>query len=215
MTDAKTFRSPSLLRLIAVSALPLVLAPLLQYLAVAPFGSNTFLTLEMLIMLPLPAALLALLVAPFLLFIRRLRPIAVRSLVASAVFTAAVFIGLPLGGRVRMAAFQHLAERSAPLVQAIRAYESRHGAPPPDLTALVPEFLPSIPSTGMAAYASYEYYVGAKAAGYDGNPWVLVVSTPSGGLNWDQFMYFALQNYPKTGYGGCLERISDWAYVHE
>lgn len=215
MTDAKTFLSQPLLRVIAVCTLPLVLSPLLQYLAVAPFGSGIFLWFEMFIILPFMAALLALVIAPFLLFIRRLRPFAIRSLIAAAVFAVATVVGLRFGGPIRMAAFHSLAERSAPLVQAIRAYESRHGTPPPDLAALVPAFLPSIPSTGIAVHPRYEYHVGKKATRYDGNPWVLEVFTPSGGINFDTFMYFPLQNYPKTGYGGWLERISDWAYVHE
>ncbi len=215
MTDTKTFLSQPLLRLLAICALPFVLSPLLQYLAVARYGSGIFLWFEMFIILPFLAALLALVIAPFLLFFRRLRPLAARSLIAAAVLAVAAFVGLRFGGRVRMAAFHSLAERSAPLVQAIRSYESRHGTPPADLAALVPQFLPSIPSTGMAAYPRFEYHVGEKAARYDGNPWVLVVFTPSGGINFDTFMYFPLQNYPKTGYGGSLERISDWAYVHE
>lgn len=70
-------------------------------------------------------------------------------------------------------------------------------------------------STGMAAYPQYEYHTGARAAQYDGNPWVLVVFTPSGGINFDEFLYFPLQNYPRSGYGGSLEQLGDWAYVHE
>jgi len=215
MTDVKTLLYQPRLRVVAVCSLPLVLVPLLQYLAVAPFGSATILWLQMFIILPFMAALLALVIAPFLLFDRRRRPFAVRSLIASAVLAVAVLVGIQVGGHVRMAAFHTLAERSTPLIQAIRSYEARHSTPPPELAALVPEFLPAIPSTGMAAYPRYEYHVGEKAAHYDGNPWVVVVFTPSGGINFDTFMYFPLQNYHKTGYGGSLERISDWAYVHE
>ena len=215
MIDGKTFFNQPLHRLAAGCCLPLVLSPLLQYLAVARFGSGIFLWLEIFIILPFMAALLALVVAPFLLFVRRFRPLVIRILVMAMIFAVATVIGLRIGGPIRMAAFRSLAARSAPLVQAIRSYESRHGVPPTDLAALVPEFLPSIPSTGIAAYPRYEYYVGEEAARYDENPWVLVVFTPSGGINFDTFMYLPHQNYPKTGYGGSLERISDWAYVHE
>ena len=65
----------------------------------------------------------------------------------------------------------------------------------------------------MGAYPEYHYSTSSKD--YLGNPWVLTIYTPSGGINFDQFMYFPLTNYPKTGYGGSLERIGDWAYVHE
>jgi hypothetical protein len=40
-------------------------------------------------------------------------------------------------------------------------------------------------------------------------------STPSGGINFDSFLYLPLQNWPERGYGGVLQRIDDWAYVHE
>jgi hypothetical protein len=213
--EVRTFLSQPLHRIVVVCALPLILCPLLQYLAIAPFGSDMFLWLEMFIILPLMAGLLALVISPFLLLIRRFRRLVFRCLIAASILTAATLIGLSLGGRVRMAAFHRLAERSRPLVRAIQVYESRHGSPPPDLAALVPGYLPAIPGTGMAAYPRYEYQVGQKATRYEGNPWVLVVFTPSGGINFDQFMYFPLQNYPQSGYGGSIERIADWAYVHE
>ncbi len=41
------------------------------------------------------------------------------------------------------------------------------------------------------------------------------VQTPLGVLNWDQILYFPNQNYPAKGYGGPIELIDDWAYVHE
>lgn len=67
----------------------------------------------------------------------------------------------------------------------------------------------------MRAYPKFEYVAGEKAKSYGDNPWVLYVFTPSGGINFDQFMYFPKQNYPKHGYGGWLERVGEWAYVHE
>lgn len=78
---------------------------------------------------------------------------------------------------------------------------------------MVPEFLERIPKTGMGTYPDYKYWTGSDS--FDGNPWALIVSAPSGPLNFDQFMYFPLTNYPATGYGGWLERVGDWAYVHE
>ena len=67
----------------------------------------------------------------------------------------------------------------------------------------------------VAAYPEYQYFVGEKAASYEGNPWVLYIFTPAGGINFDSFMYFPRQNYPDHGYGGSLERVADWVYVHE
>ena len=47
------------------------------------------------------------------------------------------------------------------------------------------------------------------------SPWELRVDCPIGFLNWDVFFYWPTQNYPDGIYGGAIERIADWAYVHE
>jgi hypothetical protein len=67
----------------------------------------------------------------------------------------------------------------------------------------------------MMAYPEYEYITGKEAENQYGNPWVLMVFTPSGGINFDMMLYFPNQEYPPTGYGGGLERIDNWAYLHE
>jgi hypothetical protein len=68
----------------------------------------------------------------------------------------------------------------------------------------------------LAAYPKYEYVTGDRALeNYDGNPWAVWVDTPSGGINWDIFLYYPRQNYPQRGHGGSLERVRDRAYVHE
>jgi hypothetical protein len=51
-------------------------------------------------------------------------------------------------------------------------------------------------------------------ARYEGNSWVLIVQTGVG-WNFDRLMYFPNQRYPEQGYGGRLERLNAWAYVHE
>ncbi len=112
-----------------------------------------------------------------------------------------------------MNAFAELAERSKPLVAAIHAYQQKRGRPPESLSSLVPEYISSVPTTGMGAYPKYEYLM--DTTNFHGNPWVLRVFTPAGGINFDQFLYFPLTNYPATGYGGVLRRIGDWAYVFE
>jgi hypothetical protein len=160
-------------------------------------------------------ALIGVAVCPFLLLSARRRRSALIGLLASVTCLVSFVIGVILGAHVRHKAFIGLAERSRPVVAAIRQYEAQHGKPPETLATLVPEFFTSIPQTGMGAYPGYEYFVGEKAAKYDGNPWAIVVFTPSGGINFDKFMYFPLQNYPEKGYGGRLQRIGDWAYVHE
>lgn len=215
MADVRYFLSRPLLRLSIWCGAPLVVLPLAEFMALSPCSTALALLLGLPMGLTLLAAILALPLAPFLLLVPRLRSLGAHVLLACGLLLIAGFIGSFLGNRVRMAPFHRLAERSAPLVQAIRTYRSLHLRPPPDLAALVPDLLPSIPGTGMAQYPSYEYYVGAGVAPYHDNPWALVVFTPSGLVNFDQFLYFPLQNYPKRGYGGHLERVADWAYVHE
>jgi len=112
-----------------------------------------------------------------------------------------------------MDAFAKLAARSQPLIAVLRSYEQHHGRPPESLSKLVPEFIPAVPTTGMGAYPNYEYLT--PATDYDNNPWILRVFTPTVGINFDQFLYFPLTNYPSKGYGGVLRRIGDWAYVFE
>jgi hypothetical protein len=47
------------------------------------------------------------------------------------------------------------------------------------------------------------------------SPWELRIDCPRGMLNWDVFFYWPTQRYPNQIYGGSVERIGQWAYVHE
>jgi hypothetical protein len=104
--------------------------------------------------------------------------------------------------------------RSQPVVNAIRRFSEERGRAPKDLQELVPGYLPEVPRTGMPACPAYKYVAGEDGDCY-GNPWALFVNTLCGALNFDMFVYFPLQNYPRYGYGGSLERVGEWAYVHE
>lgn len=197
-----------------ILASPLLIV-LFEYLAVAPIGSQIFLWFETPFILGFLAAIITVVVLPLLLIVRRLRKPALAWLLASVCFLPLAFGGFLLGKKVRSSAFHDLAERSAPLVSAISRYIDDHGAPPQSLNELVPDYLSEIPKTGIMAYSEYRYEVGENAERYEGNPWVLRVFTPSGGINFDEFMYFPLQNYPDRGYGGSFERVGNWAYLHE
>jgi len=195
------------------AAIPLVGICAAEWMAVAPRGSAAPLTLATMLVFPALAAAVLFVVGLICLCFRRSRRWAAMTVLCSITYCTAFVAALQIGRHIRTNAFHRLAERSTPLVAAIRAYEQKHGSPPDSLEALVPEFIPSVPSTGIGAYPEYRYYLAPEH--YDGNPWVLIVFTPSGVLNFDQFMYFPLGNYPRTGYGGWLERVGDWAYVHE
>jgi len=193
--------------------IPVICVPTAEWIAVAPHGDEGVLWLVGLIFVPGLFAVPGFVAAVVGLAVRRFRRQSLLLALSSAAYLVGLFYSTGLGESVRMSAFHRLAERSRPLVAAIRAFEQQQGRPPESLQELVPEFLPFVPSTGMGAYPEYEYV--APATSYDGNPWVIKVSTPSGGINFDQFLYFPLTNYPKTGYGGYLERVGAWAYVHE
>jgi hypothetical protein len=49
-------------------------------------------------------------------------------------------------------------DRSRPLIQAIQAYESAHGRAPDSLEALVPKFIPAVPTTGLELEGSRHFH---------------------------------------------------------
>lgn len=184
-----------------------------EYLAVAPIGTDFLLHMAIWAHLPLFGSIVALPVTLALLFSKKYRPIAVKGICSSLIFLVVGFGGLLLGRDIRQQGFVALAQRSRPLVSAIRDFENKFARPPDSLEQLVPEFLTSVPDTGIAAYPKYEYMTPDDDS-YEGNRWILMVNTLSGS-GWDVFLYFPKQNYPSAGYGGTIERIEDWAYVHE
>jgi hypothetical protein len=112
---------------------------------------------------------------------------------AAAMFCLAyIIVGIPgvvAAEGVRRYAFSRLAERSAPLVAAIHAFEADHRRPPSSLNELVPGYLSAVPGTGMGAYPHYEYAAGEIATGM-GNDWVLIVDASEGPFSWDKYVYY-------------------------
>jgi hypothetical protein len=73
-------------------------------------------------------------------------------------FLVAGFLpGVMAGRYVQFGALDLFSDRSVGLVEAITAYEHATGAPPAELAALVPEYLSSVPGTGMAIQSEYRY----------------------------------------------------------
>ena len=199
---------------VAVSLLAGGSIVLADYYAVAPGGSQgPKSALILLLGLPFLAVLAVIPVALACCLWKRCRRIAFHVLLSCGIFAFVVYASIGIGDTVRMNGFRSLAQRSAPLVEAIKAYERANGHPPPTLESIVPEYLPSIPGTGMGAYPKYRYVVGREEL-YDGNPWILMVFTPSGILNFDKFLYYPSQDYG-SWCGDPLERVADWAYLHE
>lgn len=146
---------------------------------------------------------------------RKYRPLGVRLLILAVVYPGTLFFFGHVGNSIRMAAFRELGARCMPLVHAIESYERERGSLPESLEDLVPAYLDAIPDTGMGAYPAFDYLVMEDAAMWLDNAWVLRLHTTIGGINFDQFMYFPNQQYPAQIGGNRLERLGEWAYLHE
>ena len=121
-------------------------------------------------------------------------------------------LGIWIGGELRMHGFALAAERAQPLVEAIEMYVSDNGQPPAALSKLVPNYLAELP----AKLPPLEIVTDPNMLSeYGDNPWVLTALVSQGMMNWDRFIYFPDQAYPARGFGGGLERLGTWAYVHE
>ena len=183
--------------------------------AVSAHGSSAVLWLVLILVFPLIGSLLLFPISLLLAISKRIRKRALQTTIFLLIYFVIGILSLRAGNYVRMSAFERLADRSALLVEAIKSYDTNEGSPPKELIDLVPKYLSEIPETGMNAYPEYEYQSGDGAKSYEGNPWVLIVYTPSGGINFDMFVYFPKQNYPKHAYSSWLENIGNWAYCHE
>lgn len=140
------------------------------------------------------------------------RPLALAAITVGAM--AAGFIpGLWSFVHAKHYAYSLLGTRSAALVDAIEDYERAEGTPPSSLSELVPGFISSIPSTGMAAYPDYEY-TREEGPCSAGNRWHLKVDAAEL-MQWDFFFYCPRKDYPTRGWGGSNEVMGDWAYLHE
>ena len=186
-----------------------------EWWAISPRGSIGPLLASDLLILPLTGALVTAPLAALLAILPPLRAPASRLALQALVYLGIGVVAIRAGSVIRMSAFRDLAQRSAPLVEAIRRFEAHVGHAPRSLDDLVPEQLPAVPGTGMGAYPAYEYVLARDSWEYDGNDWILKVRASSGFLNWDEFLYFPSGEYPERGYGGSLESVGDWAYVHE
>lgn len=204
---------------VGFSVLPLVVSPLAMSWAFSPqwLVSEIGFWLMQLDLLWVPcvlAAVVFVVIAPVLLWLRSWRAWAACRLLWALVFLPCWYEGQKLSIANWRAALDRTIERSEPLIQAILDFERQHGRPPASLGELVPEFIPEVPTTGIGGHPRYRYVVGQPER-YDGNPWALVVTPPQLIMGFDTFLYLPRQNYPRFGYGGSLQRIGTWAYVHE
>jgi hypothetical protein len=201
-------RSLKLLGLIALSTYgPFVL---IYALSIAGIGW-VIAGVEVFVCIPMGALVVAAMALPGLAF-KRFRQQAVPAAVVSAGLVALFVPTLLLASKARMFGFYLASKRAEPIVAAVHAYVKEHGAPPSTLEELTSHYLERLP----ARLPDLKLVVGDEARSrFEGNDWVLFSVVSTGILNWDQFMYFPQQNYPTVGHGGWIERVGEWAYVHE
>lgn len=148
-------------------------------------------------------------------FSEKMRCTSVAVFIGAGLMVTLGLISLKSADSIRVQGFERLALEAAPLVEAIHAYNNEFGHPPKNLDELEVNYPPGYIVKG-GELPDFEYLPGSQAKDrYHGNPWVLKLDTPTGPLRWDRFIYYPLQNYPSLAQGGWVEKIGEWAYVHE
>jgi hypothetical protein len=199
---------------------PVVVCALAEQEAVSPQGSGflnfvVYLALFILCLLFAGACLVS---AVFLLFpsVRLGALISFLICLASAIcFMGGCFAGGSISNHICRNALGQLAERSKPLISAIKSYEHKLGHPPASLDALVPEFISKVPTTGIGASPDFQYRSLTNSSSYGNNKWVLEVNEPAGAAPFTTLIYLPLQDYSVLRHGFIVWRIGDWAYWHQ
>lgn len=140
----------------------------------------------------------------------------------SCFFACVVLCGLGISAlrlsqHLRSAAFWRAGGTGNQVVAALNRFHGDKGKFPESLNELVPEYIPLVPSTGLLGYPEFYYHKADEE-----NDWIrgnaefeLGIECTSGGINFDRFFYWPSEQYPDFIYGGSVERIANWAYVHE
>jgi hypothetical protein len=107
---------------------------------------------------------------------------------------------------IRRDGFRRAATRMAPLVEAIRRFETETGAPPRALSELTPKYLLSIRDFGVRGCGPLTYSRARPNAAWR---WQLELTCPNGLLTLDRFFFRPTGEYPAWD---DLERVGEWAY---
>ena len=115
----------------------------------------------------------------------------------------------------RTAAFTRASANGAPIVAALKTYRTNNGEYPDSLQQLVPECVPALPWTGLIGYPNFTYRKGYNDISAVPDSYELRINCSSGGINFDRFIYWPSETYPKQIQGNGTELIGRWVYVHE
>lgn len=140
---------------------------------------------------------------------------ALRCAAICILFTIGFFSVVLWNSARRTAAFTRAATNGTPIVTALRTYRTQHGAYPASLKQLVPDYVSAIPWTGLIGYPEFTYHNGHNDISVVPDSYELRIDCPSGGINFDRFIYWPSETYPKTIQGNGTEKIGPWVYVHE
>lgn len=86
---------------------------------------------------------------------------------------------------------------------------------PEELEGLTPEYLASIPGTGLIGYPTFRYRRDYHDIEHRPGEYELRINCPSGGINFDRLIYWPAEEYPPRIQGNGVSRVGRWAYVHE
>lgn len=202
-------------QLLGLAVSQVVLMPLAEWLSWQDsFIHNIGLWLAFALPLVLFGVIIALPTSLFGFCFAHNRPNSQCLLMCSLIGIPSFIFGLALSQPIKRAALEQVMARAKPLIEAIRKHEATNGRPPEDLAELVPSYLPAIPTPGIGT--SREFCLRRPSPDDEsGNPWWLTVRPPVAGIGFAVFIYLPNQNYTKRSWGGVLERIGTWAYVHE
>lgn len=106
-------------------------------------------------------------------------------------------------------------KRGELVIAALERFRKDNGIYPDTLEALVPKYLPEIPSTGAVAYPKFVYTRDLYKPEKMGPATYFSLKVEAGkGTNFDFIIYVPDRNY-QPAMGGRVERFGDWAYIHE
>ena len=141
-------------------------------------------------------------------------------LVGQTVLVAATAVGaIDAYFHLRNRGARHAAARGNQIVEAINRYQTLEGKLPDTLEDLVPRELEWVPNTGMIGHRSFHYFGPVDEAAAEEEERLFATYELRVNLykflQFDSFVYWPEGNYPDFMYSGGVERIGDWAYVHE
>jgi hypothetical protein len=193
------------------------LFPVATWIAWSPFPYGTEL-LNLVGIGPICLAPFAALLVPFglvLALFARWRRLGLRIAVFSASWAVGTFAGIWLSLPIQRAACLRTTVNAVPLVEAIHAFEAQERRPPSSLQELVPKHLSLVPSTGIGSHPKFRFQSADGTSLVMGDRWALHIQPPQVVFGFDRMFYVPSKAYPQRGYGGWIERVGDWAYVHE